>query len=323
MPEITYAIVEPILKSVDTAGQAIVCEFACPKTGNVIKSEAHPQREGPGLIDRAKKRAKGRAMWKIRSSIISSVQKVCGRGILGSLAGSFAADATTNMGRTNTAEKKELTEEQKQAAVVEAFKKVQNKFVWDDDNTQWILADVVAKATAPFVKQLETNPVTEKYDQGVMARMLVEIAAADGDLESEEKLFVLEFIPEGMGTVDEVAAKAPLTNAELEETEESARDTMLMVAYAVALTDEDLEDEEIERLNQFAEGLAITEERAKEIKAMAQEYIIDQTLSELYGENAAESEITSAVNDLAPKIGMTAEEGHRALVQYKKRNDLF
>ena len=67
----------------------------------------------------------------------------------------------------------------------------------------------------PFTRQLMEHPVEGKYNQVVLARMLTEVATADGAVGQEEHAMLTSLIPPTVDTVDNLLVKPPLSAVEL------------------------------------------------------------------------------------------------------------
>jgi hypothetical protein len=73
------------------------------------------------------------------------------------------------------------------------------------------------------------------------------------NLAQEERDFLANFVPSDFGSIEQLAAQPPLSPVELEETSSGAtRESMLMLAWTVALTDEELDANEEAILQRFA-----------------------------------------------------------------------
>jgi class 3 adenylate cyclase/SAM-dependent methyltransferase len=142
-----------------------------------------------------------------------------------------------------------------------------------------------SKAEAAFLRQLEEGPITDAADRQVTTRILVEMAGADGVLKEAERRFIGQFVEASLQTIEDILAGDPLSAEELARVSQGpVRESMLMLAWATALCDADLAEEEVERLAELAEGLDISEERAVELRGSAQLFLAEAAFSIVWPE---------------------------------------
>ncbi len=293
--------------------------FRCPV--NEKTYEARAALTGSESVgDKVKAGARRSAMWSLRSSIAGAVRQACGYGIAGSLASGAAYGATS--GVTSNVQHT-YSDEQKKVAIVEAFESIRNQFVWDAAGNRFISGEAAGQVLTDFNQQLTMAGVVTPYDQKILARILTEIACADGELGDSERGFLESFLTAELGTVDTLTQQAqasPLSAAELAEcTQGSSRDTMLMLAWALAFTDESLAPEEEAKLALFAEGLGIEAARAGELKAYAQIHTIDNALGSAYPGGRRNDDQHAWVMNLATRIGLAATDAERTDIRFRKR----
>ena len=326
MPEITYETIKPLLAKEEERGGEMACTFTCPVSGVSVDASGamHKAESAVGRVaDQMKQSVKRSLFYSIRNAVTNAVGDLLGGGTAGRIGRQAAYSATGEAERRGSAGSgagPSFSEAEKQAAVVEAFNKVAAQFVWDAENDRWIAAKLRAEMATEFSRQMDAAPITQIYDHGVLARMLTEIASADGKIGDDERAFLEGFAPAGTETVDELAKKPPLSNVELDEaTKGEARETMLMLAWALALTDESLAEEELARLDAYAEGLGIGTDRAAELKRCAQVHIVDQAIAGGYAAGHDQAQVKAHALELAGQIGLDPEEAERAEVKYRKR----
>ncbi|MBK8012642.1 MAG: TerB family tellurite resistance protein [Deltaproteobacteria bacterium] len=318
MREIELSHVKPLIEKAEQNGSTMVCVFKCPASGARIEASASIQK-GRDLGGIAKASATRSLMWSLRSSVQSAVRSVLGYGILGRVGGDVAHQLLSDASKKAD---ESYSEGEKSAAIVEAFRSVSSRFIWDTKNARYISTASAGDVLSEFQQQLESAPITQKYDRGVLARMLIEIASADGTIAPEERAFLTSFLTPEMGTLDALAQKPRLTTAELSETSPSSRKTMLMLAWALALTDEELADEERKRLSELAEGLGLGHDQAQTAMEWAQIYLVDQALEAAYAQGATES-AKKTVMDLSARIHLDPTKAERAEIRYRKRSGLI
>ncbi|MBL4632283.1 MAG: hypothetical protein JKY56_00325 [Kofleriaceae bacterium] len=123
-----------------------------------------------------------------------------------------------------------------------------------------------------------------------------------------------------MGTLDEIVQKPPLSAAELGEcTVGPVRETMLMLTWALALSDGDVDAGEAERLSSLGAGLAIQTERCAQLKGYAQAYQIDSSLGAVYASGQRDETAYQGVVALGQRLGINTEAIERVDIRYRKR----
>jgi tellurite resistance protein len=317
MSQISYDTIRSLVVRAEQEGASMHVTFRCPVSGHEVEARAG-LRAADSMGNRLVQNAKRSLMWSVRGAITGAVRRAFGHG----MAGSMAASATR--GAMSSAESSQrFSESDKQDAVARAFQSVSSQFVWDAPNNRFISAQVAGEVMPDFVKQLGTTPVTTPYDQGVLARMLTEIAVADGHLGDDERAFLSDFVTPDLGTVESLVQAPRLSAAELAETSRGgARDTMLMLAWGVALTDEELSPEEAARLGELAAGLGIAAGRAQELQRFAQLYLLDQALGQVYAGGQRNAEAHAEAMAMAGRLGIDPTEAERADIRFRKRHGL-
>jgi hypothetical protein len=151
--------------------------------------------------------------------------------------------------------------------------------------------------------------------------MLVEVARADGKLTPTEWRFLGELIPGDTSSVDTNMELPDLSEEELDEASRGAsRDTMLMLAWALALTDEDLDPEENQQLLTYAKGLKIPESRAQELRSVAARHLLDDAFQQAYPKGKLEKGLREEAFALGERIGLSRTETEAFEERFKQRN---
>lgn len=125
-----------------------------------------------------------------------------------------------------------------------------------------------------FARQLREAPVTAQKDRLVLAKVLLDVARADGRIATEEWDFLSQHAPDLLALLE--SDPQPLSRAELLQASPQTRETIFMLAWALALADRQLAEAERERLRAHAEGLGIAAERAALLRALAEEFLRGQ-----------------------------------------------
>jgi tellurite resistance protein len=311
MSEITFASLQPNIASVQAEGSMVHVVFQCPVSGQQLEARAG-MRRGTDMGARAKQTAKRSMMQSLRRSVSSAIRGAFGYGMLGRVGQDLANSAMRQLDESTR-----YSSADQEAAVVRAFESVRSQFAWDAREERWILGSAAQDTLSGFSAQLASHPVTERYDLGVMARLLTEIASADGEVDDDERSFLIDFLPSDVGTVDQLVGRPPLSAVELSETSEGPhRKTMVMLGWTVAFCDDMLDSSEAERMGAVVSALELSASDAAEAKALAQRFVVDQAIETAHtmGGDARMEAI-----GLAKRIGMDPTEAERAEIRFRKR----
>jgi tellurite resistance protein len=129
-----------------------------------------------------------------------------------------------------------------------------------------------------FERQLSAAPITEPYDLEVLVRVLLEVSRSDSDCRAEERAFLQEIVPD-----EKLVArlhKAPrIKVAELAEISSvMVKQTVLMLAWAMAYADGSLDPVEMDHLHHLCRGLMLPEARVRELQLAAKLALLDRYL---------------------------------------------
>ena len=178
----------------------------------------------------------------------------------------------------------------------------------------------MGEAMSDFEQLLAAAPIAHPYDRQVMARMLVEIARGDGRLSSEESTWLTEVITPDLGDVHALAARPPLTPAELSSTSQGAvRKSLLVLAWAMALVDEEMADAERALLAHYARGLGLPNAGVETCRKAAQTYILDQAMERMFTWGGHDEYARAQLYGLAERIGMPVHEAQQAEARHLRR----
>lgn len=318
MPDISFENVAPLIAEVNQLGRAFRYTFRCPVSGATFQaSYTFPVDNSVG--SRMGAQAKRSAMYEVRRAFSMAVRSMFGSNAVGRIAGDMANQAMNAATQSSGVSQPSFSDSDRQAAAVAAFQTVARQFVWDGQNRRWISARAAAASLSPFERQMAEAPVNERYDRMVLSRMLVEVANADGFLAQEESDFLLEFLDPDAGSVASLSQRPPLTASELAETSTGAvRDTLLMLAAVLALTDEDFSEAERAKLDAMAAGLGLAGARKNDVMRKAQVYILDNAMEAIFA-HGHDERARGEIYALADRLGMDRRSASTAEAQFLKR----
>ena len=324
--EFTYDKIKPLVATAQVWGSQMSCTFKCPVSGDSVQSSAEIESLAGKMAAGAVESVKHSVWWSIRSAVSNAIWSSAGSGVLGRTASDAASTVLNRVDVSGGT--KQYSEKARQDAIIAAFKTVSGSFRWDEAANRWVGAGAAAVARQQpdndFTRQLQAYPIRERYDQGILARLLVALAAADQQVTAEERQFLAAFIDPSLGSIDDLMQRPAPSKVEIEETSSGgARETILMVCWGMALADENLEESEAARMSALAGVLGVGDERASELKRFAQAYVLEQAIAQAASGGRIGDQEMAAIQQIGTRIGLSVDDAERAIVQYRKRAGLF
>ncbi len=314
MPELTYELVAPLVVQTDLSHGSVQVTFQCPVSGEQMRATGHITESAGSKIKSDVKRS----LWRnIRWSLSRMMYSVFGYGVGGAI-GSTVVDAAGAAGdsRAHQPSEAELKE-----AILDAFRSVGNRWAWDESTQRFVSGSVFKELQTEFTVIVQTAQLAKAWDRAVLARMLAEIASADGQLAEEERELFHAFLQEHK--LDDLLERPPLSKADLEETSEDARHVMWLLAAAMAVSDEHFADSEQKKLAFFAQGLGVAADDQTRGLELAKEYVLDQALESAYADGRLDKAEHQRVMQLAAKLGVGEDRAARLDARCRKRKGIL
>lgn len=305
-----WASIAPLVSRLDASGRTVRVTFRCPVTGEEVSSQAHLPMDN-SIGSRMGQQVQRSLLYSVQGAISSAIRSAFGHGIVGRVAGDAAYGLMSEA--TRGARVGGLSQGDKQRGAELAFASVARHFVWDPGRGSWVSSKAAHEAVGGFELRLQQHAPSHPYDRLILARILVEVAQADGRLAAEEAEWLGDCLSADVGSVAELASRPPLSPAELGAMSPGpVRETALMMGWAMALLDEDLDARERQLLDRFASGLGLQGPRAEEAKRLAQAYLLDNAMERMLTWGGHDAHARGEVEALARRLGMTAQQGHEA-----------
>jgi hypothetical protein len=231
------------------------------------------------------------------------VRRRARRNLLTWLQGAFLRNATADW-----LERRELEDEALENAIVDAFRRVQSQFAWQQKERRFVSLAGIDELQTDFWRLVSAHPVTDPWDLIVLTRMIVAMAAVNGTIDPAEREFFHAFTTPASGTLEELVNGPPLSTADLLRTSPIVRDSLFAIAAVVACSDQRFELVEDHELLGYAAGLGIDRARADALIRQAKEHIVDQAIEATYADGRSDSGEWEQVEDLAQGFDMGPEE---------------
>ena len=298
MPEITYDKLKNIIAEEEVNGSQVSVTFKCPTTEKIYHAVG-TMRPSTGVASKVKKQAKNELLYAAKRGLRGLLRGVLGGGRVGSVAGNVAAQSVPHAGAPV------FDRAARERAVIESFEAVAQDFAWDEAAKSYVDAESLEIALSDFDRQLRDHPIDGKWERSVAARMLAEIIAADGQVEDEERDFFASFLTgKDTQSIEDLVNEGKLSNLELEECKPDTRASMLMLAYAVAMTDEELAEGELVRLAEFSKAFGVSLDREEALRHWAAQKIVESILMGCYADGELDDEERKRIDQLAQGIGV-------------------
>lgn len=310
------AAIRPLVSHHRVQGRNLMITFTCPSSGKHVQARyAGPQ--ASGVSSMVTRQAKSSMVYEVRRQVLSMIRTMFGSSsAVGRVATSVASSAMTAATMPSTQSGPQgLSSAQVDEGFVEAFQSVSGQFAWVGD--RWVHSSAAGALRGPMQRQLADAPVSSRYDQLVLARMMVEVAAIHDGISSDEETHLADAIDPEWGSLAALAQRPPLTRAELSQVSPGGgRASIVAAVWALALADEHEAGAEKQLLEGYAAALDVDAEQAR---ATAQSFVMDQAVERVFAFGGHDRSAREALIDLGARIGLTREEVEVAEARYQRR----
>ena len=139
--------------------------------------------------------------------------------------------------------------------------------------------------------------------------MLVEVALADGSVSKEEREWLINMLNPAHGTVESISQRPKTSPAELNETSSGGvRETLLLLAWTLALCDEDFDASEKQLLLHYGQAFQLSQSQIGRVQSIAQHYILENALEYMFRWGGQDQFARQNILQLASKIGLSQRE---------------
>lgn len=280
MSKPTFDRIEPLVLRWKATGDHVDVIFRCPVSGTEVASTGVAAEPAPAAVRH-----------RVR------------RNLLTWLSGAFKKTATADW-----LERRELADKAVQDAIVDAFRRVQSQFAWQQKERRFVNLAATGDLQTDFWRLVGAHPVTDPWDLIVLTRMIVTMAAANGTIDPAEREFFYAFTTPASGTLEELLKGPRMTTTDMLRTTPIVRDSLFAIAAVVACSDQRFELVEDHELLAYAAGLGIDRDRVDTLIRQAKEHIVDQAIEATYADGRSDPDEWRQVEDLAQQFDMGPEE---------------
>lgn len=304
---ITYEKIEPLIVFQESDDRNVYVEFALPGSTEVFESKATIQ-QGKDVGSKVKRRVAQVAQMQVRNTATRAIRGALGNNILGRT-GSIAFQTAAREVKPGQGP----NEEQVHLAIVAAFERVKANFYFDEESGEWTKPPIAPPPPpkSPFEEQIASNPIADPHDKNIFARVMAELAYADGSIAPEEAELFKGIIPHDQPSLDRLAKADPVSKIEAQEVTQGVKGTIYMFAWVIALIDLELDPVEEELLMEYADVFELQEARREELIKFAKYYVMEQ--------NIDPDEPREDLFSIADKIKLSHDDAERARIAYKRR----
>jgi uncharacterized tellurite resistance protein B-like protein len=307
--DITYNLIKPLIVHEEVQGSRVFVEFQQPDSGNFVTAQGAIRRNSSigSSIGRSVKRT---AMQQARTSITRMVGSLFGSGFLGRTARAATSTAASEYTRSANQNSNAPSQDEIEDAVVAAFKTVRTQFDFNAATGEWgkPSAPAAARQKTPFEAQIDRSPIVDRHDKKVFARILADLASADGVIQDEEKEFFQSIVPTDAGSIHDIIASDPVSRVDCEMVKDGVRDTIYMFAWAIAMVDYEIHPKEVEMMAKYADLLGVSGNRKAELEQQAKVHMLEQALSL----DTTKEELF----ELAESLNMSNDDAERAKIAW-------
>jgi uncharacterized tellurite resistance protein B-like protein len=314
--QITYETIAPLIQNVQAQGRTVNVLFVCPVSQAQVQARQSVSLSN-SMGARIQKSAQRSFMYAAQNAIAQTIRSVFGYNVFGRMASDIARQT---MYSASSNQNRSLSAGEQEEAVIKAFQSVAARFAWDPKRNSFVSVAALKDALSPFDLQLQQAPIQHAYDRMILARMMVQMAMADGNLTAEEEQWLIEFLDPKLGSIASLSTRPPLSTPEFSQVSAGAvRESMLMLVWTLAIADEEFAAQEQQLLQSFAQQLGISSNSIQKIRNASQDYILSQALESIFGWGGHDQYARQKLFELASKIGISEQEALLAEARFQRR----
>lgn len=292
--QINFAGINPLIASAVVEDNTMYCEFRAPDSGSVVEASSKLVKLGDKEAEITAGSIARNLFDAVRWSAIYAVNRMFG----------YQRDLLENVFIENDPEELFFTDFEKEMAIVEAFKKVAHQFIFDEDSGEWHFRSELTE----YEVQLAQAPIEDIYDQDILVRLFVELAAVHDGVSDKEEQFLKDMIGLSHDQLEELLESDPVSSAEAESVTESVRPTIYMLLYTLAIVDEHLAEEEVAFLEEVAQKFGFHETIEAMLASIAKNHVLENALHLNYSREE--------LSALARKLHLSEEDAEAAYQHY-------
>jgi uncharacterized tellurite resistance protein B-like protein len=213
-----------------------------------------------------------------------------------------------------------LNDDEYDDALYRAFQRVMHLFAWNPGQEKWIIIHDAQGLSSELQRQLKLAPLESQEDRELLIRMLLDVAGVDGPIDGAEEEVLLDFVDRAEVTGTRPGARGRVSQNDLRRAGRgSSRETLYMLACAIAMADHNFKPEESDRLDFYAKGLGLDEHRAEELLEAGQMFFIEQYMVRRFaGRGELDEAARQELIDLAEHLNFDPDSAEYAFERYRR-----
>ncbi len=145
----------------------------------------------------------------------------------------------------------------------------------------------------------------------MFARILADLASADGVIQDEEVEFFQSLVPTDAGSIHDIIASEPVSKVDCEMVKDGVRDTIYIFSWAIVMADYEIHAKELEMMAKYGDMLGISASRKTELEHNAKIHMLEQALNvDISREDLFE---------LADSLNLNHDDAERAKIAWVRR----
>ena len=159
--------INPLIADIKEHGRSLQIVFQCPVSGTQVSSRATAVRD-TSSSNQFKRSAERSVMSAVQRVLNQVIRDVFGHSTLGRVASDITRQTVSN---ASSKVMNGLSRQEKDDAILEAFKRIERQFSWNEEKQMWVSTNALAEFFSDFEQQKQRYPIVHPYDMKILSRM--------------------------------------------------------------------------------------------------------------------------------------------------------
>jgi len=296
--------VKPLLQSYTLDGDLILCIFQCASTGQKFAAMSHIPTTINEPVFRGSEES---ALNNVRHSMSRIFQKII-NGRFGSRIYDDEKFFDTKAILHNRVS--QPSEDAINTGIVLAFTSISSHFRWDEESQSWTANRIPEDLKQyGFEKILREGKPLVDSEKKFLSRVLLMVAGADETLREIEKLFLFDFIFPVPRDLSDIRVPHEITREECDEqTRFEFKKAVILFAWAIALTDRELDRREADFIMELGSKMKLDEVLVMNLCEIAGKFVLVKYLEHLSAGLTDREKIKAKAREISRILLLSDEE---------------